>query len=494
MLALVTVFLSLPILTVRYLSFTDYPSHLASIYVMFHYHDTPSYQHIFTFNLAPIPDLAFDVIGPLLLHFMGLFTAGRVFLVLTLLLFVTGCHLLGKAIHGRETWLAIACCFFFYNIFLFTAEMNFLFGLSLFAIALAFTLRWRERWNAKTLTLASILYCCTYLAHLGGYAFLGFTVVTIAAFELLTRRISLRRAALDIVPLVPPVVLFLLFMTKGGTAGNGKFPVGWKSDLGSYIVGAVTELITYNHRMNRVYAAVAAAIVLVLLYQLFRRKLSFSKPVMLAGIVLLFLWLVCPSSLFTSNMVDQRFVPAALLLIFLSLEIRGSKRLCAALLGVWLIMSVVRVSSVWGSWRRLGSVTAAGIQMVETLPKGAKIYPFQPYAAKGGIDMAQWPFFHVATYAVIYRQAYDPSLWAVRSAEPLVFRVDPYYYDRQTEAERARALESYDYAWSRVVSPKEEQILERECTPVLKRDGFTLWTVNRNGQAGQSSALPGDEE
>ncbi|MGH9403793.1 MAG: hypothetical protein ACRD2P_17035 [Terriglobia bacterium] len=492
LLGAVTLFLCLPILTVHYLSFTDYPGHLASIYVMFHYHDTPRYQQYFTFNWAPIPNLAFEIIGPPLLHFMGLFTAGRVFLILTLLLFVTGCHLLGKAIHGRETYLAIACTFFFYGLFLFGAEMNFLFGLALFAIALAFTLRWRERWNAKTLTLASVLYSCTYFAHLGGYAFLGFTVVTIAGFELLARRISLRRAALDIIPLVPPLILFVVFMNRGGTIGNSKHHIVWKSNLGIYITGAVSELVTYYHHWNRVWAASAALIVMVMVWQILRRKVGVSKPVMLAGIMLFAAFLVCPHELFTSVGADQRFVPAALLLIVLALEVRGKNRVCAALFGLWLVVSMTRVGFIWSAWRKFDPITATGIQMLATLPAGAKLYPFQPYPQNGATNLTGWAFGHASTYSIIYEKAYDPGLWVRRSAYPLAFRNDPHYYDDSPHpaAQRARQLVRYDYAWSTTVSPKDEQTLERECTPILKRDGFTLWKVNRSSEARQSSPLP----
>ncbi len=481
LLALVTVILCLPVLNVRYVPLTDFPSHLASAYIMFHYHQIPVYQRYFTFNVAPIPDLALEIIIPLLLHFMSILTAGKVFLVLTLLLFVAGCHLLGKAIHGRETWLALACVFFFYNYFFFLGEVNFLFGLALFAIALACSLRWRARWSMGTLGLASALYCGVYISHLGGYGFLGFTVVTIAAYEWITHRIRLRQAVLDLIPLVPPLILFFVFMRSGGTAGNASYPVVWPN-RGQYITGAIGVLITYSHRQNRLFALCAAVIVIVLFYYIFQRKIGLIMRTTLAGIVLLALFILCPYQLFTSDQVGLRFMPAALLLLVLSLRISLTRRTGALLLGAWLALSVARVACIGAAWRGFDRVFTDGVSALEILPKGARVYPLFDSALE---SLGQRAFEYCPVYATIYEEDFVPSLWALRSAEPLIFRQDPRYYYR-SDADRARALESYDYAWSWVVSPAQKRILEAECTPILEKGGFTIWRVNHAG--GESAA------
>lgn len=92
-----------PILVVLYPPLADYPNHLARAYVLYNYNTNPAfraYERVF----LPTPNIASDAALLLLQKVLPAETAGRLFLISIVLLFVLGCHLLGRAIHGRPTW------------------------------------------------------------------------------------------------------------------------------------------------------------------------------------------------------------------------------------------------------------------------------------------------------------------------------------------------------------------------------------------------------
>ena len=67
--ASVCAFLCLPLLSVTYPPLVDYPNHLARAHVLYHYADVPAYQARYYKVLEPIPNLAIDLVVPVLLPF-----------------------------------------------------------------------------------------------------------------------------------------------------------------------------------------------------------------------------------------------------------------------------------------------------------------------------------------------------------------------------------------------------------------------------------------
>ena len=88
-LAGVTVLLCLPVATIEYPPLVDYPNHLARCFIL-HNYEIPRYFAEYVRVLQPIPNLAMDLIVPPLLGVLSTSLAGRIFLMLEIVLFVIG--------------------------------------------------------------------------------------------------------------------------------------------------------------------------------------------------------------------------------------------------------------------------------------------------------------------------------------------------------------------------------------------------------------------
>src|SRR5215212_2730386 len=195
LLCLAGLLLCLPVIFTRYVPLVDYPNHLARAHILHFYEHVPAYQSAYAPAPAPLPNLAVDLVVTTLLNFFGLLTAARIFLVVIILLFVAGCHRLGRAIHGGPTWLAIPCCFLVYNSSFLYGFVNYVFGVGLFCVTLSYWLEWRRELNASRFLLVTLLAACSYLAHLSAYSFLGVAFVVVAAWDHRVGKESLVKAA-----------------------------------------------------------------------------------------------------------------------------------------------------------------------------------------------------------------------------------------------------------------------------------------------------------
>src|SRR5512141_440423 len=87
----------LPVLLVSVPPLVDYPNHLARTYVLFK-DGADGLNAFYQVHYRPLPNLAADIVTPLLMHFLSPLWAGKIFVVLTLLLNIAGVMLLSRAL------------------------------------------------------------------------------------------------------------------------------------------------------------------------------------------------------------------------------------------------------------------------------------------------------------------------------------------------------------------------------------------------------------
>lgn len=478
-LCLVALLLCLPLLAVEYPPLVDYPNHLARVHILSQYDDVPAFRETYERQFEPIPNLGGDLMILLLNQFVGIFAAGKIFLVLTALLFVSGCHLLGRAIHGGRTWLALPCCFFFYNSMLFYGFINFLFGAALFMIGLACWMEWRGRWTWARYGFVSLLVFASYLSHLAAYVFLGVSFAVLAALALFRRESTLRAAVVDLGHLVPPLAAFAAFMSGSGEAGH----VVW-GGARDKLVSALLPLNGYNLKLDALLGVVLLFVGVVL----FRRATSVGVvwPTFLVSVVCGVLFLAFPKAVLTAWSVDARFVVPATLLFVLSLRISVPRATGKFLLLLLLAVLSLRVGSAWAMWAALDARVAAQVRVLDTLPEGARVYPMYVAPRDWEQGRVERVFDHLGHYATIRRRARLPTLFAWRSQQPLFVRTmprhvapSPGYADQWLEvSDRWLAyLPDYDYVWSYNADVRLAALLRQRAAPVADSDGFTLWKI-----------------
>jgi hypothetical protein len=158
-------------------------------------------------------------------------------------------HLARVYIHGRRTWLVLPCCFFIYNSLFLYGFVNYNLGVSFFCLAFAYWLRRRENWTWLSLLASSVLVFCCYLAHLSAYAFLGVSFVVVEAWYFAFRRVSPRSVALGLIPLIPSLLTFAVFMRGSGRIGT----IQWNTPAGAAKYLLIAYLVIASIRLGAIW-------------------------------------------------------------------------------------------------------------------------------------------------------------------------------------------------------------------------------------------------
>ena len=487
----VTTLLCLPVLSVTYVPLVDYPNHLARVSILYQYADVPAYQSTYYRVLAPIPDLAIDLITLPLLHLFHVITAGKIFLVLTILLFVTGCHQLGKAIHGHLTWLTLPCVFFFYNSMFLYGFVSYMFGLGLFCVTVAYRLQLRGRWTKKGFLILTLLLLLAFFAHLSAEVFLGVTFVVVTAWDYLTGKENFYSAVCSLIPFSVPFACFVVFMSGTGTLGHIEL-----NTMKGKLIGMLALVLSYNYTLDVLLVIGFFGLFIVVITQI--KSLQVDWLIFTCGAIFAVLYLLSPKVLFGSSSADARFVlPAALLLTF-SFKVSILPQPKRVLLLLCLLLASVRVVFIWRTWVMLDERIAPNVESLKKLPLGARIYPIFVLPEDTQTQKTERSFEHVVEYATIYRQAFVPTLFHYAGATPLSFRSNPQYLAPaqprteqwvQVSDDWIPLLANYDYVWGHRVDGKLEQLLRNRCTKIDESGTFSLWQVKQ--QSGEDTLTYG---
>ena len=144
--ALALALLAWPIVQVGNPLLTDYPNHLARLHVAEALDHSPILARFWFHQPGLYPYLPFDLLVRLTSQVIGPEPAGRVFIVLALVMPSIGTMALAKALHGRIGLWPLASALFAYNLLLSWGLVTFLFSLGL---ALLVFVAWiiTERWT-----------------------------------------------------------------------------------------------------------------------------------------------------------------------------------------------------------------------------------------------------------------------------------------------------------------------------------------------------------
>jgi hypothetical protein len=250
--------LALPILLSPLPPLTDYINHLARIHILASQGQESALSRFYGVDWHLVPNLAMDILAPPLARLFGIYTAGKIFLLLSLALVLSGTQALSAQINGR-LWIApVLVTPFIFSSVVTLGLVNYVFGLGVAVWGVALWVRLAEA-PAYLRALVSLLFVAlTYLGHLAASGVYG---LGIAAFELAlltdgTRRSRpelFARAAALIVPFLPIPALFL---TTHGASATQSLQFAFELKL----EGIRFFLRSYWWPFERVAAAVAAVL------------------------------------------------------------------------------------------------------------------------------------------------------------------------------------------------------------------------------------------
>jgi hypothetical protein len=402
--------LVVPIVSIVVPPLVDYPNHLARMHILAAYASSPALQANYVVAWKLSPYLAMDLIIPQLARFMSIYTAGRVFLYLCLLLFVLGTLALHATLHRRFSPWPAASALFAYSYVASLGFVNYLFGVDIWLLAFAGWIalaRRTVRWRIAGGTLLSLaVFFCHY------FAFFGY-ILCVGAYELghwlqtEERRVAglLRRGIVAFCPFIPSLIMFGI-ASRGQHGGDTWY--GTPSDKFLTLFSPVLfQGVPYN-----------LGILVALLYIPLRKGLLgrvqlnpvMRLPLLLVGIAAL----VMPHVLAGVWGVDFRLPVVWVVLLIASCAWSStSARATAAATGFLLAMLSVNLGMIVWAWRPIGQQFDEFRAALPAIPRGAKVIVFWDEV---GTDpaMLHQPvsiYDHLATLAIVERDAYVPFLF-----------------------------------------------------------------------------------
>jgi hypothetical protein len=398
------------------------------------------------YSLRPmlVPNLASDMVVPLLLQVMSPTAASAVFLSASLLLCWLGYSALVRSeAADRATGAAVALLalpWLMYRAF-FWGNINFYISVGLAFLVIA---HWRRLTaagppRARQLILHGLLIVAIYVCH-----FIGFVIYAVmhgaTIVESLVPDWSSSQRADRIGRLVgrellvwAPVVVPMAIDRWGNGAAATTGEVLWGTPFEK--VRQAAAFFAAYHPVADVIAALLALAAVVATVRVDWLTLSF--------LAFLVLYLVLPEAIATTSDVDSRMPPAAfgcLLGLLARLPLRRPA-LGAALV---LATAVVRIGSIGVGWSQAAADNAADVAFIHQIPRGSRIlaYSMPPF------KKAQ-PQVYIAAWAVPDRQALVSSLFADEGLQPLRLPVVPADYvspdGKGIVADKVRG--AFDYVW-----------------------------------------------
>ena len=388
------------------------------VFIVHHYSEIPEYKAMYEVKWRPIPNLAMDLIVPVLLNFVSLKLASKIFLTMIVVLFNIGGHMLGAAVHGSRNWIALTISFFTYNFSFSYGFVNYMFGLGVFFVTLAIWLRFQDAWNWNRILIVSLLVLIAYLSHLSSYVFLGVAAFVMTLRHSIHARGILIRHLLGLLPFALPVVALFFYMHENTAPFEWWHPFILKKLIG----------LTYPFISHDIYFDLAISLLfIVVLVVCLAMSRDVNAGLLLVGCVFAIGYFISPmSGGVHSAYLDRRFVVPAVVLLILAFKIPASKTIGSLLMIGLLMLSIVRTGAVWKFWRGIDRAMEVEVALQNTIPVGAKVYPiFMGDRTAGATAAYEMNFIHALHYATINRYAFSPTIFS--GYEATVLRVKKPY-------------------------------------------------------------------
>lgn len=361
----------LPVLVTRLPPMDDYPNHLARIGFMATGGHDPLLARFYAIRWHLIPNLGMDLLLPPVAAVTGVFAAGKLFLIASMLLLLAGPLAIQRALFGRHGLGPLVAVLFAYNGVTKMGVLNYEFGVGLALFATAGWIALRDR---APVLRGSVSFLCVVVLFLCHLEALGIYGLAIGSYELWRAWSGPRRlrpllgdAAALALPFLPAIPLWLLGPVKHGAYAT---PTEW-GGLHLRIDGLRFLFATYSPRLDLVAMLAMLAGLAVAL----RRRMLSLHPfgwVMLG--VMAVAYLAVPNVIFGTWGAAARLPLAVLLLLLGALRWHlPTPRARAAFLAALTALALFRTATVEAAFRRFDRIAADMQSSLALIPRGSRV-------------------------------------------------------------------------------------------------------------------------
>ncbi len=468
----------LPVVLTETLPLYDYPNHLARAYIILNLDHSEILRRYYALEWAPLPNLAMDLVVPLFGRVVAVETAGKIFIALSFFAISGGTVALHYALHKRVSFYPLLAFLFLYNEMFVFGFLNYYFSVGLYLVVFAAWILLRDRGYGLRLLVFSALSTLVYLSHLYG---IGLYAISVFGFELgqywKARKAGARYDRNHLIVVLGQFavsgVLFLFFSQTSGQAKASSF--GDVLNLWHYW-GKIGLLMNVAESYNDLLDSITVTGLLAgLAIGLVTRRIVMSREMDIPLIFLALVYMLMPKTLFSSWAADNKFPMALVFSLIAATDWRiQSARWRVVLAAGVLCLFLARTGVVLAHWHEYDRRYDEFLAAFDTLPRGSALTFAAAY--RGSPDVLRRPsFHHIAGLAVIRREAFVATLFALPGVQPL--RYTPAYdgvvqdYSRKTG----------DFGWAFQVDymSKEDLLTRKPFDEQLLRHFDYLMVVNR---------------
>jgi hypothetical protein len=363
---------SLPVMAAHVPSLVDYVNHLARIYIIANDGRDAALSQYYAVHWALIPNLSMDLVVPPLVRVLGIYAAGKLFLLVIIALLVTGPHAIYHALYRRFSSWPFVACLFIYNDSFSGGLTSYLFGVGVALWGVAAWISLTRAHVGVRVAVSSAFILVLYLCHL---AAAGIYLIAVASFELWRAysdvRTYRRRLVLNLAPLfLAMVVVLLLHHFQPGSVSH---------QVLRWTVAAKIRGITWTFESEQMFrladALISATVITGIAGFAWWRGILRCHP---AGVPLLVAsiaaFLAAPSEIMGASGVDSRLPIAFLFVVigFLDWNAPSARQRGAFLLALALLLAS-RIGVVEYAWRAMAVDTADMEQSAAAIKRGGKV-------------------------------------------------------------------------------------------------------------------------
>ncbi len=440
LLVLASLVLLTPVLIAPVPPITDYPNHLARMWLLSSDEAVASVSELYRVRFDTVTNILIDLIALSVGRLTDWQVAGRCSVALAVLLPPLGGALLWRSLFGRWHWWMLSFGLLAWGQSLLSAFLNFQIGIGLALVFAAIDPAVERRRPLAAVAIRSVLSIVLLLAHPFALLFYGILL----AGQILGARIGLReyaywrvvatrlsRAGISL--LIVALIFYLAVPSLPGTQEHSgmatllhEFGVGFDQAIASPGRKLFKLFVAVSAYSNKVDAVTLLAFALPVVLAAMLGRLTVHAGLLLAAVLLLCCFIVVPDYLLGAYWVDTRF--SVMLPFALATALRPDlpvwpARLCATLL---LITFVARTGMVAALWQDQQADVAALYDALSALPRGAALLPVEQRPADRSkappgryTAIGESSYRHLASFALPWRSAFVPIIFAARGKQPI---------------------------------------------------------------------------
>jgi len=474
----------------------DLLGHMGRYRVQLELDTSPYLAKYYGFEWAPIGNLGVDLLIWPVAKIFGLELGTKLIVMTIPPMTVAGFLWVAREVHHRLPPTVMFALPFAYS-------HPFMFGFTNFALAmglafLAFGL-WLRLARLDRTTLRAILFVpisfIVFFTHTFGWGMLGLLAFSAEAVRQHDRgmgwwKSGLKAAAHALVMILPALVILSWRSNVDGALAREWFDGGLKWE------GFISVLRDrwYNFDMASLWV-----VIIVLLFALFSRRLTYSRNLAFSALVLLTVFILLPWQLFQSAYADMRLAPFMFAVALLAIRFKTDTRMPTArvLAVLGLAFSLVRLGGTTISLGMEANRYAQVLPALGQVPMGSRVVTLV-----GKPCGRTWPLgrsSHLGAMVIVRKHGFSNDQWVIqgmnllslRYGEAGIFKSDPSGIVRPNQCRTKgwwidRALRTvprggFDYVWLIDPFPYDRKLV-KDMTLVWSGPRSQLYRINASGE------------